>query len=82
MRRTTIIIFQAGGGGVTVWAAFHSGGKTDLVILDGNLNQHKYRAILEDTIRSGDVGDNFVFQNHNAAPHGAGMITPFYKHDK
>ncbi len=71
---------QAGGGGVTVWAAFHAGGKTDLVVLNGNLNQFKYRAILEETLlpfaRAAFRG-NFVFQDDNARPHRARMIQHF-----
>ena len=40
---------QAGGGGygITIWGAFHAIGQCDLHVLDGNLNQHKYREIIE-----------------------------------
>ena len=71
---------QAGGGGLTVWAAFHSGGKTALVVLDGNLNQHKYRTILEETLipfARQSFGANLVFQDDNAGPHRARMIDNF-----
>ena len=71
---------QAGGGGLTVWAAFHSRGKTDLVVIDGNLNQHKYRTILEETLipfARQTFAANFVFQDDNARPHRARMIDNF-----
>uniref|UniRef100_A0A3B4TJM9 Transposase Tc1-like domain-containing protein n=1 Tax=Seriola dumerili TaxID=41447 RepID=A0A3B4TJM9_SERDU len=35
---------QAGGGSVMVWACIHYGGKTPLVVLDGNVNAVVYRA--------------------------------------
>ncbi len=41
---------KAGGGGVTVWGAFHADAKCDLEVLDGNLDQHKYITILEDKL--------------------------------
>lgn len=68
---------QAGGGGLTVWAAFHAGGKTDLVFLDGNLNQHRYLDILEETLvpfARATFQNNFVFQDDNARPHRARLI--------
>ena len=41
---------HAGEGGVMVWGAFYGSKKFDLVVLDGNLNQRKYRRILEGTL--------------------------------
>ena len=41
---------QAGGGGFTVWAAFHAGGKTELVVLEGYLNHRGYLQILRQTM--------------------------------
>jgi len=39
---------QGGGGGVTIWSAFHYGGKCDLHIVDGNLDQYQYLQILDE----------------------------------
>lgn len=71
---------QAGGGGVTVWGAFHAGAKSDLVILDGNLDQHQYRRILEQTMlpfARQTFQDNFVFQDDNAPAHRARTVAAF-----
>ena len=71
---------QAGGGGITFYGAFHAGGKSDLIVLEGNLNQHKYRRILENTMlpfARGFFRSNFVFQDDNATPHRARAIMTF-----
>ena len=68
---------QAGGGGLTVWASFHAGGKPDLVFLEETINQHRYRDILQQTLipfARATFRDNFVFQDDNARPHRAHMI--------
>ena len=41
---------QAGVGGVNIWGAFHHGGKGDLHIADGNLDQYQYLQILEEQL--------------------------------
>lgn len=71
---------QAGGGGITVWGAFHAGGKSDLVILVGNLDQHQYRRILVQTMlpfARGTFQDNFVYQDDNAPAHRARTVAAF-----
>ena len=71
---------QAGGGGITVWGAFHAGGKSRLVVLDGNLNQRSYRVILEHTMlpfARGAFQDNFVFQQDNAPAHRAHSVADY-----
>jgi hypothetical protein len=71
---------QAGGGGITVWGAFHAGGKTDLVVLDGYLNQHQYIHILQTTLMPfarGFFRNNFVFQDDNAPAHRARRVMIF-----
>jgi hypothetical protein len=40
---------QGGGGSVMVWAGIHYGGKTSLVVPDGNINAVVYLDILETT---------------------------------
>ena len=65
---------QAGGGGITVWGAVHAYGKSDLIILDDNLDQHKYRRILEQTMlpfARATFLDNFEYQDANAPAHRA-----------
>ncbi len=71
---------HAGGGGITVWGAFHAGGKSDLVRLEGNLNQHGYRLILENTMlpfARDFFQNNFVYQDDNAPVHRARTIATF-----
>lgn len=75
---------QAGGGGVTVWGAFHSTGKCDLHVLEGNLNQHQYRRILETKMlpfARQHFRANFVFQDDNATPHRTQMIRDFLEQE-
>uniref|UniRef100_A0A8C4H6U2 Uncharacterized protein n=1 Tax=Dicentrarchus labrax TaxID=13489 RepID=A0A8C4H6U2_DICLA len=47
---------QGGGGSVMVWAGIYHGGKTPLVVLDGNINAVVYR----DNIKSLSVSIWFV----------------------
>ncbi|CAJ1071497.1 hypothetical protein CRYPA_288 [Xyrichtys novacula] len=71
---------QAGGGGVTVWGAFHSTAKCDLHVLDGNMNQHRYCRILETKMlpfARQHFGANFVYQDDNAPPHRTQLICDF-----
>ena len=51
---------HAGSGGITVWGAFHAGGKSDLVVIKGNLDQHQYIRIIDNTMLLFARG---VFQN-------------------
>lgn len=76
---------QAGGGGLTVWGAFHSGGKTDLVVLEGNLNHRQYLRILRDTLMPfarGHFGHNFVYQDDNAPAHRARAVADFFEQEE
>lgn len=76
---------QAGGGGITVWGAFHASGKSDLVVLDGNMNQHQYRRILETAMlpfARGFFRANFVFQDDNAPAHRARTVTNFLENQE
>ena len=71
---------QAGGGGVTIWGAFHHGGKCDLHIVDGNLDQYQYLQILEEKLLPFarlTFGHNFVYQDDNARPHRARTVVNF-----
>lgn len=73
---------QAGGGGITVWGAFHAGAKTDLVVLEGNLDQHQYLRILQNTLipfAREHFRNNFVFQDDNAPAHRARTVRTFFE---
>ena len=59
---------QADAKGITIWGAFHAGGKCDLHVLNGSLNQHKYCEILDQKLLQfswATFSNNFVFQDDN-----------------
>ena len=63
---------KAGGGGVTIWGAFHNRGKSKLHILDGNIDQYQYIRVLETKILTFvklGFQANVVFQNDNGTEH-------------
>ena len=69
-----------GGGSVHVWGAMHSGGKSELVVLEGNMTGARYRDILEDHLlpyAQATFGENFAVQDDNAPPHKARITTEF-----
>ena len=73
-------IVQAGGDAVTIWGAFHHGGKCDIHIVDGNLDQYQYLQILEEKLLPFarlTFGDNFVYQDDNARHHRARTLVNF-----
>ena len=74
--------FKSGYVTLSVWAAFSLYGRTPLVRIAGNLNQHKYRDIIEkyllpfaSTYHSG--ADNFIFQHDGCGPHRAISISNY-----
>uniref|UniRef100_A0A3B4U885 Tc1-like transposase DDE domain-containing protein n=1 Tax=Seriola dumerili TaxID=41447 RepID=A0A3B4U885_SERDU len=71
---------QAGGGSVMVWAGIHYGGKTSLVVLDGNVNAVAYRDILENHCLPHArrvYGNNFRLQDDNARAQRAAAVREF-----
>ena len=68
-----------GGGGIMVWGGIRHNGKTDLVIIEGNLNAIEYRAILDDHVLPEDraVGANFVLVDDNARPHRGAVVDEY-----
>ena len=69
-----------GGGSVHVWGAFCISGTAPLVILDRNVNGLVYRDILRNTLlpyARGVYGHNFRYQDDNARPHRARVVTDF-----
>ena len=60
------------GPSVMVWGAIHYGGRSELVVVDGTLNQHRYIQVLRNQIlpwATGVFGRNFVYVQDNAPPH-------------
>jgi len=71
---------QTGGDGVTIWGGFNYGGKCDIHIVDGNLDQYQYLQILEEKVLAFarlTFEHNFVYQDHNARPHRARTVVNF-----
>jgi transposase len=71
---------HSGGGGLTVWGAFHAMGKSELVVLEGNLNQDRYLRILQETLLPFariTFEANFVYMDDNAPAHRARRVTAF-----
>ena len=72
--------FQAGGGSVHVWGAFHNSAKSPLVLPDGYLTGVLYRGILQNTLvpfARHYFGDNYRYQDDNATPHRARVVLDF-----
>lgn len=75
---------QAGGGGVTIWGAFHNAGKSELHVLDGNMDQHQYIRVLDTKLlpfARGHFEANFVFQDDNAPAHRARRVAEFLENE-
>jgi len=73
-----------GGGSVHVWAAMHNGGKSELVILEENVNGVRYRNILEQHLLPwvrATFGENFAFPDDNAPPHRARVTIQFLEEE-
>lgn len=70
-----------GGGGVLVWGGICFGGRSDLVIIHGNLNSDRYvRDILEPHVLAfaGAIDpERFVLVDDNARPHRAHCVDNF-----
>lgn len=72
---------QMGGGGVMVWAGIGYKGKTDICIVDGKMKSPDYIKLIDDQIRTHAAriaGENFVFQQDNAAVHTARIVTEYF----
>lgn len=60
-----------------VWGGVSEGGKTDLLVIEGNLNANRYvREVLAPQVvqYAGAVGDGFVFMDDNAQPHRGRVV--------
>lgn len=73
-----------GGGSVMVWGGMSSAGKTNLPIIDGNLNAQRYRDEILQPIALPylrNMGPNAVLQDDNARPHRARIIAEFLEEE-
>ena len=68
------------GGSVMVWGGISLRGKTNLVIIKGNLNALRYRDEILDPVAIPylrNLGPNAILQDDNARPHRARIITEY-----
>ena len=72
-----------GGGGILVWGGISWSGKTDIVVIRGNLNGQRYRdEILNEHVRlfAGAMGpDDMVFVDDNARPHRNRLVDQYFE---
>ena len=69
-----------GGGSVHVWGGIHYGGKTDLIVLIGNVNGMAYRNVIQTTLLPHArrvYGNNVLLQDDNAPAHRARVVENF-----
>lgn len=71
----------AGGGSAHVWAAIWANGRSNIVILDRNVNGQRYRQTLEEFLENSgpELGDpaTWFFQDDNAPPHRAAAVIEY-----
>ena len=68
------------GGSVMVWGGISLNGRTELVIIDGNLTSQRYvdEILIPHVIPYlGAIGNNAIFQDDNARPHRGRIATDF-----
>lgn len=69
-----------GGGSVHVWGAFHSGAKSDLVVLRANVTGVRYRDLMRHDLlpwARNEFRNNFRYQHDNAPAHTARVVRDF-----
>lgn len=75
---------QQGGGSVMIWLAFSNEGRTEAVVIDGNLTGNKYKALLQRYMiplmnHIDDLyEDGAIFQQDNATPHIANVTLDWF----
>ncbi len=77
-----ILTFKSGYVSLSIWGGFSKQGRTDLVRIRGNLNQHKYKQILSRYVipfaSTKHQGlRNFLFQQDGCGPHRAKSIKQY-----
>lgn len=71
---------QCGGGSIHVWGAFWKGGRSELQILDGNVNSEFYcRTILKFLESNNNLPDKWIFQQDNAPAHKSCKVKRFFE---
>lgn len=71
-----------GGGGVMVWGAIHSTGRSQLVHVEGRLRAQEYvQDILQPHVLLLVANPQALFQHDNARPHTARLTTNFLAHN-
>ena len=68
------------GGSVMVWGGIFLTGKTELVIIEGNLNAVRYRNEILESVAIPylqNLGPNSILQDDNARPHRGRIITEY-----
>ena len=66
------VLLRVQASGVTIWGAFNSRGKSELHVLNGNMDQYQYISVLETKMISfarRDFPAKFVFQDDNGPAH-------------
>ena len=66
---------------VMVWGAIHHGGRCELVLVDGAMNQHRYIQIMRNQMLSwatGMFGLKFMYVQDNAPPHTTRDTVAFF----
>ena len=70
---------QGGGGSVLVWAAIWTGGRSELLHVQGNLTGLVYRNLLDHFAEEyrADLPEHWILQDDNAPPHRAAVVQEF-----
>jgi len=68
-------VTQAGGGSVHVWAAIWTGGRSELIRLQGNVNALMYADVLHGFFSTADLPAHCIFQQDNAPAHKSWVIS-------
>ncbi|KAJ8381891.1 hypothetical protein SKAU_G00026690 [Synaphobranchus kaupii] len=73
-------VTPSNGGSVMVWGGISLTGKTELVVIEGNLNAVRYRNEILEPVAIPylqNLGPNSILQDDNARPHSARIITEY-----
>ena len=70
---------QGGGGSVLVWTAIWTGGRSELLHVQGNLTGLVYRNLLNHFAEEyrADLPEDWILQDDNAPPHRAAVVQEF-----
>lgn len=70
------------GGTIMVWAGIRLGGRTDLVLIRGNLNAERYcEQVVQSVVipHRQNLGADFIFMQDNARPHTASQVMDVFR---